>query len=448
MAKILFMSNSGEALPIVYRLRQEGTDAQIYMHSPRMSANYGGIIEKVRLAGLKAATKKATHIIFDITRPNSKTPQDLALLKMFGLKMSSPSVFGPVGDKIKKDHCVIGASEWSEEIELDRKLGSDIAQKIGMSIAPTVDFKSLKKGVDFLRNKGAESRWVFKPHNNGDLDLTYVERWTGELAARLEGDLPGRLGSDHFEYMLQEVVEGVELSNEGWWDGNKWVHFNRTFEEKKLMTGNLGPSIGSQNNVVWIARNPKGLLMEQFHKLEPYLRKANYVGPMDINAIVSEKDHKPYFLEFSPRLGYDAIYNLLALNMDSLTSFFTQGFNVGFRDEISASQRLSIPPFPYAVPSLISKYAHDVAIGGKLEDMPWFWAQDVYQRPCGLACAGTDGILGVVTATAPKMWEAVDEVYARLKRMKISQDPQYRKDLGVRAEKDFRKLRRWGIEID
>ena len=76
MSKLLFISNSGEALPLVYRLRQEGTDADIYIHSPKCSKCYAGIIDKVRLTGLKAAVKKADIIIFDITRPNSRAPQD------------------------------------------------------------------------------------------------------------------------------------------------------------------------------------------------------------------------------------------------------------------------------------------------------------------------------------------------------------------------------------
>ena len=449
MSGILFISNSGEALPIVYRLRQEGTEAEIYLHNPKMQKNYAGIVEKVRLPGLRAAVKKADVIAFDITRPNDKRPHDLILLKMFGLKTSLPSVFGPLGDKLKKDHLVIGASEWCEEIELNRKLGSDIAQKIGFSIAPTKDFKSFKEGIKFLEsNEGKAERWVMKPHDNGDLDLTYCEKWPGELAARMKGDLPGRIGSDRFEFMLQQFVEGVELSNEKWWDGERYLCSNRTFEEKGFLTGNLGPAIGSQNNVVWMCRSEKGFLDTHFEKLIPYLRRANYVGPVDVNTIVSEKDQQPYFLEFSPRFGYDAIYNMFALCRDSLTSFFTKKFDVGFKEEFAASERVSIPPFPYAVPQLLSKYALDAAITGDLKDMAWFWGEDVYKNQHGLACAGSDGIIGVVTDTDPTMWGAVDKVYAHLKRMKVSQDLQYRRDLGVRPEKHFKKLKKWGIAYE
>ena len=449
MSKLLFVSNSGESLPLVYRLRQEGTDADIYLHNPKMLRNYSGIVDKVRLPGLKAAVKKADVIAFDITMPNDRAPHDLALLRMFGLKTSLPSVFGPLGDKLKKDHLVIGASAWSEEIELDRKLGSDIGQKIGMEIAPTKDFKSFKEGIKFLESNEAKAeRWVMKPHENQDLDLTFCEAHPGDLLARMRGDLPGRIGSDRFEFMLQQFVEGVELSTEMWWDGDKYTCFNRTFEEKKFMTGNLGPAIGSQNNIVWMCKDYNGILSEQFKKLIPYLRRANYIGPIDINSIISEKDHKPYFLEFSPRFGYDALYNLFQLSRDSLTTFFTKKFSVGFKDEFAASERVSIPPFPYSLPTLLCKFAKDAAITGDLKDMPWFWGEDIYKNEYGLACAGSDGILGVVCDSDPTLWGAVDKVYGHLKRMKVSQDLQFRKDLGVRPEKHFRKLKKWGIKFE
>ena len=73
-------------------------------------------------------------------------------------------MFGPVADKLKKDHQVIGCSEWNEEIELDRKLGSEVARKIGMAISETHDFRTLKQGAKLL--KGRKDRWVLKPHDN------------------------------------------------------------------------------------------------------------------------------------------------------------------------------------------------------------------------------------------------------------------------------------------
>ena len=127
---ILFISNSGESLPIVYRLRREGTDARIYIHTPRYRQNYNGIIQKVSPNNLKKTVKKADIIVFDITRANERTKQDILFLRTFGLKASEPSVFGPVADKLKKDHLVIGAGAIADTLELQRSKGVELAQKM------------------------------------------------------------------------------------------------------------------------------------------------------------------------------------------------------------------------------------------------------------------------------------------------------------------------------
>jgi phosphoribosylamine-glycine ligase len=437
----MFISNSGECLPIVWRLKREGADVEVYVHHPKHRGNYKGILQLVSLGSLKRTLKRADQVIFDITHPNHGRPEDRALLKMFGLKTSTPSVFGPVADKMKKDHEVIGCSEWSEDIELNRKLGSDIAGKIGMAIAETHDFKTLKEGVKFLT--GRKDLWVLKPHHNADLDLTYVEKYPGELLRKFQGELPKRVG-EKFDYMLQKVVEGVEISTEGWFDGDKWLHFNHTIEDKRLMAGNLGPAIGSQSNTVWMKKS-QGLLVEELTKLTPWLQRAGYLGPIDINSIIT-RDRRAFFLEFSPRFGYDAIYCLLTLLETPLTAFFTKRFRGTFTGGFASSQRLSIPPYPYASASLLSEYAKAVPLEGSMNRWSWFWLQDIQRNGDGdLVCAGSDGILGVATGRGASPREAVGRVYRQLRSLKIGAYLQYRTDGARRPEQALETLAKWRV---
>lgn len=441
---ILWISNSGECLPVAWRMRQEGAEVAVYVHNPKHRTNYEGIMERIGLGNLRKTLKAADQVIFDITHPNHRKPQDQALLKMFGLKSTSRSVFGPVADKLSKDHQVIGATEWSEEIELDRKLGSEVGRKIGMAISETHDFRTLPQGAKFL--KGRKDRWVLKPHDNADLDLTYVEKYPGELRRKLEGELRKRLG-EKFHYMLQKVVQGVEISTEGWFDGKDWLHFNHTIEDKRLMTGDLGQAIGSQGNTVWM-KGKGGLLVEQLTRLTPYLTRAGYVGPVDINAIVAD-DRQAYFLEFSPRMGYDALYCLLTLLEGSLTDFFTKGFKGTFRKGFASSQRLSIPPYPYANRDLLATLAKEVPIEGQLDRWPWFWGQDVCRDQDGkLCCAGSDGILGVATGRGETVKEAAGEVYRHLRAMKVGAYLQYRLDGARRPERALETLKQWRVTVE
>jgi phosphoribosylamine-glycine ligase len=448
---ILFFSYSGESFPLAWRLKQEGTDVAVYVHNPRYRSNYTRMVKTVLLNGLKDVLKKTDLTVFDITRDNKKSKEDIGLLKTFGLKTSLDSIFGPVADKLKKSHRVIGGAEWCEEIELNRLLGSDIAKKIGMTISETHDFVGLKKGIQFL--KGSKDLWVLKPHDNCEMDLTYVEKNRGELAQKFDKDIPKQISQDggnpeKWEYMLQKKVEGIEISTEAWFDGKEFKHFNHTIEDKKMCVGGLGRTIGSQGNTVWMKRDPGGLLVNEIKKLKPWLLKANYVGPVDINSIVSEDDHKAYFLEFSPRFGYDALYCLLRLYKGPLTHFLMSGFQGEFADGFASSQRITIPPFPYSIPALLAGLAKDVSVQVNL-DKPDFFAEDVKLNQDGeLVCGGADGILGVMTGTGATIGESVGRMYGNIKKMRVGASWHYRTDGGKRAIDAMSTLKRWGVNIE
>ncbi len=62
---ILFISNSGSSLPIVHKIKQEGEDVKIYIHSQLYKNSYDGIIDKVELNELKKLIITAEKVIFD-----------------------------------------------------------------------------------------------------------------------------------------------------------------------------------------------------------------------------------------------------------------------------------------------------------------------------------------------------------------------------------------------
>lgn len=429
------MSNSGESLPIIWRLRREGVDAGIYLHSPQYRHNYDGILPKISVKDLKKQLRKTDLVIFDITRPNERTKQDIILLKTFGLPLTLGSVFGPVADKLRKDHKIIGASSLTEELELDRHKGIDLAEKMGFAIGEHHEFKSLKDGAKFL--KGRSDLWVFKPENNQALDLTYVEKFPGEIVTKMLDEWLTRIG-DKCDFVLQKKIEGAEVSSEVWIGQQGPRHFNHTLESKRLMAGNLGPAIGSQSNTVYIGKD-SGLLIDPLVKMAAYLKSKGYIGPCDANCIV--KGSIPYFLEWSPRFGYDAIYCLLTLLKGSLSDFFLKDFKADFHNGYACSQRISIPPYPYALPSLRRTFAKDVSIMNQLERTPFCWFQDIYSDAGKLKCAGADGILGVVTARDENLEAAWGKVSSAIEKLKVCSYLQYRNDGFKEHSKRVRELK-------
>jgi len=434
--RVIFMSNSGESLPIVWRLRREGVDAGIYIHSPQYRHNYDGILAKLTVKDLKKQRRKTDIVFFNVTPTNERTKQDVILLKTFGLKSTLPSVFGPVADKLRKDHKVIGASAITEDLELDRHKGIDLAAKMGFAIPEHHEFKSLKDGAKFL--KGRSDLWVFKPENNQDLDLTYVEKFPGEILTKMLDEWLHRI-SDKCEHVLQKKIEGAEVSSEVWIGEQGPKHFNHTLESKRIRDADLGLAIGSQSNTVWIKNNRNGLLTDPLTKMANYLKSKGYLGPCDANCIV--KGSVPYFLEWSPRFGYDALYCLLTLLKGSLSDFFLKDFKADFHSGYACSQRISIPPYPYASPKLRHDFAKDVSIMNSLDRTPFCWWQDIYSDAGKLKCAGADGILSVVTAKGEDLEQVWSRVYSAIDKLRVCSYLQYRVDAFKEHSKRLKELK-------
>ena len=305
---------------------------------------------------------------------------------------------------------------------------------MGFAIPESHEFKKLKDGAKFLQNR--KDLWVFKPENNQDIDLTYVEKFPGELLTKILEEYNQRIG-DKCDFILQKKIDGTEVSTEVWIAGGP-VHFNQTIENKRLMDSDLGPAIGSQSNTVWIKKDVSGVIVGPLQKMAHYLNSNGYKGPCDANCII--KGGVPYFLEWSARFGWDALYCLLTLLKGKVTDFFVNDFKADFHDGFAASQRLSIPPYPYGLPELRRILAKDVSIIGTLKDYPMFWAQDVYDEG-GLKCAGADGILGVVAARGKSLEEAWGRVYNAIKKIKVCSYVQYRTDGLERARKRIERLK-------
>ena len=465
MSKAVVISGSGDLLSPVERMRRvEGIDVEVYIHGIRWRHNFDGILPKINLKELKKKLYSATDVIFDMTRNNGwkeyldkkkkdpSTPltasakSDLEFLKEFNLPVLGTSLFGALAQKLSKGVRVVGCNLWAEEVEMNRSLGSDIAAKIGLDIPEFHEFKSLSDGAAFLKEH-PDDTWVLKPNDNQDNDLTYVEKYNGELVYKFEKQLKARMG-EKFSYILQKVIEGHEISSEAWWTGSKWLHFNHTIENKRTMNNNLGPAIGCQDSIVWVKDEPvnkSSLLYKAFEAYTPWVKKSGYIGPVDFNCIVT-KDGKIYFLEFTHRHGYDATFCFFDLLTSGIGNFYLNDFQGTFFDGFSGSQRITIPPFPEEDNEMLKKKALGVPIANKFP-MDWFWGGDIKMEDGQLICAGADGILGVVTGRGKTLNTCVEDVYRNIHKLKVGAYLQYRTDLDKRARKALNAFKEWGVEV-
>jgi phosphoribosylamine--glycine ligase len=400
------ISKNGDFLPLLSRIEDEGNE--VVFHTTQGGDIYKGILPSVD-SPIELDIQKDDTVIFD----------------MVGA--------GDTAEVLKdKNYHVIGGGKLNDKIELDRNHGNEFMEKHGIPVPPTHKFDSFDEVKKFLLEHTGE-RFVFKPDGNLETDLTIVpSSWEGLIRSLpyIEEKVP-----KDTMFQLQEFVEGIEMSTEAWFNGTKFLQpINSTMEEKKFMDSDLGPNTGCAGNIVWAwEREYSEFLYEYiFRPLEDTLRKADYIGPLDINGIWNEDGI--HGLEWTSRFGYDAIQAMTRLFTIPFGKFLENIRTIDkmpLSNELAMSIRVSIPPYPSEgdVPKVPIVFPEDFS----KEEQGMVYLSDVFVSPdTGLSCAGTDGyILAIATSgkSIPKMKSLIYNVADRIE----VPNKQYRSDIGDRV---------------
>jgi len=426
--KFLIVSNNGDFAGGALRLQEEGNQVSLFIQGADARDTLDGLVPQVKSLpeGLR---KDPDVVLFDMVRN------------------------GPLADRIRKTgHLVIGASRFQDKIELDRMFGMDMAKRQGIKVPDYVKFgrNEWKKAAEFVKEN--KKRYVLKPLGNANVELTYVGKSPEDMAQFLEwASTTGKIQQD---FILQEFVGGIELSTEVWFsDGLPVFPPNGTMEEKKFMAGNIGPNTGCQGSIVWPYPVAEPRIVQQtIKKLYPALKAMQYNGCLDINTIVGE-DGKAYFLEFTSRFGYSAIYALAEILNDDLGKVLYECAKgtlkkMDIRTEFGMAIRLSVPPYP-----LESHSPGHGAIVRESKDKPvrnvplgHSWLLDVKKdsEKDELVTCGIDGAILEVTSSGNSIDQAKDLLYKRVKEVDLP-DVQYRNDIGERPKEQLKKLRSLGF---
>lgn len=399
---IKLMSKDGDMLPLLHRM--EGEKAAYIENDKGM---HDGLTPKV-------------HNPIEL----NPSTEDTVIYDMVGAGESAEVL------KEKGMH-VVGGGVLNDKLELDRKFGLDFMNDHGIQIPPTEEFDNFERCKQYILKSNA--RFVFKPDGNQDTDLTYVPKTADELKAMMpylesKVDMEG-------DFVLQEFVDGIELSTEAWFNGERFIlPINSTMEEKKFMVGNVGPNTGCMGNVVWAWDDITSQFLYEylFKPLEPTLEREGYCGPLDINGIWNEQGI--HGLEWTARFGYDAIQAFSTL-LDEPLEFVLS--NLRTMQELPVKEgyqalaiRVSIPPFPSdgevpQVPVILARKA-----------LPHVFLSDVkLDEEQGLVTAGTDGYVLTVARSGRTLPPLQRESYSLLETIQIP-SMQYRVDIGDRVPAD------------
>jgi len=418
MASVLILSKDGDGVSLALRLTQEGNIVKMWVKEPKAKAS---------LDGYKSPSK--------VSDPRKMLEQyDLVISDMVGM--------GTLCDQLKeKGKIVFGGGAFNDKLELDREYGLKVCKSL-LKIDPpkSVALKTSKECLRYLET--VTSPQVIKPLGNMPTNLTLVSI-DGDNRT-LKSFLQER-GNELTPCIIQEQVDGIEISTEGWFNGREWVKpFNHTFEKKRFMEGDKGPNTGCMGNVVWTTKEDK-LTKALLTPLAPLLSKVNYVGPLDVNCIVNQKEC--YFLEFTPRLGYDAIQALTELVRESLFDFLykvatQQVDKINYYGDYGIAVRLSTTPWPGS--DKVEELKGVQLLNISQEAQRHVWLSDVMKKDNVEVLAGVDGVLGCVSARGTTIRECKRRVYRTINNIVIHRDVQYRQDIGDDVEGDKGKLEEWG----
>ena len=409
--KILFISKSGDGLGMAHHLYREGHE--VLFHTKESGFQYAGlgVIDVVRS-----------------WRPHLDSV-DLVLSDMVG--------FGHIEKTLKKlDKKYLGFNELIDMFELDRDKQMQVFNRAGIRIPDTVSYSSPIEAEDHaIPSEGV----VIKPSGNLETGKTMLVKDKRTFQYALE-----QFATDQ-KLIVQRVIQGVEVSTEGWFDGRRWAGFNHTFEEKRFMDGSKGPHTGCMGNVV-VPAPVRNQLVDNLKRLEGFLLATGYRGPVDLNTIVNQSGI--FALEATPRFGYDAIEALTELTEMNLSEILFRTSTgtldqIPFRNGFAAAVRLSIPPFPNGEASVRDRGLPVLGTNPMTAHHHW---TDLYwdKRDKVAKWAGSDGVLMKVTSYGRTLKKAMSLAYERVDKVH-AMDLQYRSDIGVRVVDEWNLLKKWRV---
>lgn len=429
--RILLHSSIPESVGLAYLMHKEGAQVDLFIKDSTNRNLMHGLVPHVESLeeGLK---NKPDVIIFDF-REDGKT-----------------------ADKLRADGWeVVCGSAIADKLEMDRAYGVKVAEQYGMKVPKTTEFKSLEEAIAFV--KKTKKAYAIKIDNNESDAASYVSKDAEDMLDYLNySKEEGTIGSSA-TFILQEKIDGAEISTELWFShGEPLWPANSTFESKKFLAGELGQRTGCETSFVFHYNGRESRIVDKtIRKIFPLLKYSRWTGPIDVNCIVSEADHEPYFLEWTPRLGYSAIYAFAALLGLPVSEFFyrvSRGtFTIPFKSLWGSALKLSVPPYPVQIEDKKASeevYAtcENLRINGKY-GKDFVPIDAMAGKKGNLVCAGTSAIVGECLGrgtTILESWRGAQKVF---KTVEIpNSQGRYTDGISDPMERAA-KLRKWGYDI-
>lgn len=437
--RIAIASSFGVSVGLWARLRDEGNDVRVWVSEDEQRGVGEGIVPRVygwgpllEWAKTGARAGEPTVMLFDSSGLGEKADE----ARRWGLH-------------------VVGGGKFCDRLEKDRTYGFQVAQGAGAVLPPYQDFSSFEEARRFAETLDEDAEVYWKSDRFLESDATHKAAGGTDLREYLDGVI--RRFGRHGSCMIQEKVDGVAISTARWWNGRTFVGpYEGTLEHKPAFNGDIGPATGCAFNALWFYDDDLPLIAEKlgFASLEAtFLREQAPPGIYDINAIAGE-DGEAYFLEWTPRFGYDSEPTALAL-IDDLGAFYwaiATGAALPDIDtqSLAYSIRLGVPPYPW---EHAKREYKNGAIGIEIRPEPeslWadgFHAYELARNEYGLYVASPEGLVGLAVTAGRALSVLHDDAVEIAEDLRKTAGLTYRTDGAEKVTEDAEEVLAAGFEL-
>lgn len=419
----LFVSKWGEILDIANTVQNEGHNVKMFIDAKSCKEIGYGFVKKIN--DWEKHIDWADIIIFDY------------------------SGYGKKATELRKaGKLVIGGTEYTDRLELDRAFGQDEMKRHKVKILPYKEFDNFIDAIHYVESK--PNTYVIKP--SGEIQenkhLLFVGKdEDGDDVKRVLQAYQKSWGDSMGAFQLQRKVNGVEVSVAAFFNGCTFIHpINITFEHKKLFPKELGVSTGEMGtSMFWTPDSP--IFDATLKKFENTLAKEGFVGHIDINCIVNNKGIYP--LEFTPRFGYPQIFIQRAGIAEPMGEMFLklakgQKFKIATKKGFQVGAFMVVPPFPFEDKKTFNLFSKDAVVVLKKTMKEGIHPMHLKNVNNQWLITGDSGIALLVTGTGITMRDAQKVMYNRISNVLINHS-YYRTDIGDRWLEDSDKLWAWGL---
>ena len=421
--KFLFVSKWGESLDLAYTTSLENNSVKMYIEDKSSREIGFGFVKKVN--DWKKHIDWADIIIFDYTG------------------------YGKICSELKAlGKPIIGGTEYTDMLELDRNFGQDQLKKHKIKTLPYYEFNNFKDAIHFVQSR--PDSYVIKPSGETqDLkQLLFVGNDDkGEDVIRILKAYEKSWGNNFGNFQLQKKVKGVEISVAAFFNGNQFIYpINVTFEHKKLFPKELGVSTGEMGtSMFWTTGSP--VFEATLKKFESTLAKNNFTGHIDINCIVNGNGIYP--LEFTSRFGYPQICIQRAGIIEPIGELLYKiatglNFKMQVKKGFQVGTLIVVPPFPYDDKKTFQLFSKDAVIVFKKKMTEGIHPMHLKMINDEWLITGSIGTALLITGTGLTMKDAQRMMNNRISNI-IVNNCYYRTDIGDRWHEDSDKLWSWGL---